>query len=105
LFRERRAGDHTDPASAPLVRDIRHMPQGPPPDDGIVMADAVVIETTADGRVRLRLENGSEEELSPREEMFELLRPGLSVVLYQDPDGGLLGWYLPEHDVGHDLRP
>jgi hypothetical protein len=76
----------------------------PPPDDGTVAVDAVVIEITADRRVRLRLENGSEEQLSAPEEMSELLRPGLQAVLYYGPNGELLGWYFPEHQVGHDLR-
>jgi hypothetical protein len=76
----------------------------PPPDEGAVTVDAVVIETTADRRMLLRLENGSEEQLSAPEEMSELLRPGLRVVLYHDPNGELLGWYVPEHEVGYDLR-
>jgi hypothetical protein len=76
----------------------------PLPDDDTVTVDAVAIETGADGRLLLRLEDGSEQELSAPEQMFELLRPGLQVILYQGPDGGLLGWYLPEHEIGLDLR-
>ena len=71
---------------------------------GIVTVDAVVIETSADGGVRLRLEDASEQQLSAPEEMSQLLRPGLRVVLYHSPNGDLLGWYLPEHGVGNDLR-
>jgi hypothetical protein len=79
--------------------------QRPPPDHDTVTVDAVVIETTADRGVRLRLENGSEEQqLSAPEELSEFLRPGLRVVLYHGPSGELLGWYLPEHEVGRDLR-
>jgi hypothetical protein len=69
-----------------------------------VTVDAVAIETSADGSVLLRLEDGSEQELSAPEEMFDLLRPGLRVVLYHGPGGELHGWYLPEHKVGLDLR-
>jgi hypothetical protein len=76
----------------------------PSPDKGSVTIDAVVIEATADRRMLLRLENGSEEHRSPPEEMSELFRPGLRVVLYHSPNGDLLGWYLPEHEVGNDLR-
>jgi hypothetical protein len=78
--------------------------QRPQSDKGTVTVDAVVIETITDRRVLLRLENGSKELLSVPAEMSELFRPGLRVVLYHSPNGDLLGWYLPEHEVGNDLR-
>jgi hypothetical protein len=75
-----------------------------PTGDGAVTVNAVALGATADGFVRLGLDDGSERQLSVPEEMSELLRPGERVVLYDDPNGELLGWYLPEHDVGQDLR-
>jgi hypothetical protein len=78
--------------------------QRPLPDTDTVTVDAIAIGTTADGRMRLRLEDDSERQVSAPEEMSELLRPGLRVVLYYRPSGELLGWYLPEHNVGLDLR-
>lgn len=76
----------------------------PLPDRDTVTVDAVAIETPVDGRVRIRLGDGSERQLSAPEEISELLRPGLRVVLYHGPNSELLGWYLPEHNVGLDLR-
>lgn len=74
------------------------------PDGGTVTVDAIVVETSANGRVRLRLDDGSEQELAAPEQIAELLRPEVQVVLYHGPAGELLGWYLPEHNVGWDLR-
>ncbi len=58
----------------------------------------------AGGWVGLRLEDGSERRLSVPEGMCELLRPGLEVVLYHRPGGGLAGWYVPDQGIGFDLR-
>lgn len=80
------------------------MAQRPPPDKGTVTVDALVSGTTADRRVRVRLEDGSERQLPACENMSELVRPGQRVVLYYGPGGELLGWYLPEDEVGYDLR-
>ena len=66
--------------------------------------DAVAIETTAEGSVRLRLEDGSEEQLSVPAEMSGLLWPGRRVVIYRGPGGGLLGFFIPELRIGQDLR-
>jgi hypothetical protein len=80
--------------------------QRPQLDEGTITVDAVVVETTADRRVRARFEDGSEQQLpAPApEEMSEHLAPGVRVVLYHGPNGELLGWYLPDHEVGQDLR-
>jgi hypothetical protein len=75
-----------------------------PDEDADSKVEAVVVETSADARALLRLEDGSEQQLSAPEEMSELLRPGLRVILYHGPDDELLGWYLPEHEIGLDLR-
>lgn len=76
----------------------------PSPDKSTIRVEAVASEMTADGRVRLRLEDGGERFLPPPNEMSEFLRPGLRVVLYYAPNGELLGWFLPDYEVGQDLR-
>jgi hypothetical protein len=75
-----------------------------PTGEGTVTVNAVALGATVDGLMRLGLEDGSERQLSVPDEMSEHLRPGERVVLYDDPNGELLGWYLPEHGVGQDLR-
>jgi hypothetical protein len=79
-------------------------PGRPLPDEGTVTVEAVALETTADRHWRLSLEDGSEQQIPAPAELAELLRPGMRVLLYFSPNRELLGWYLPEHKVGQDLR-
>ena len=65
---------------------------------------AVTLSEASSGQVRLRLEDGSEQELAVPDHLSRLIRPGLDFVLYHGSDGRLLGWYLPDRGIGLDLR-
>lgn len=67
------------------------------------------VEATALGswegaRARLRLADGSERELHVPEELSGLFRQGQRVLLYHGTGGELVGWYLPDEQMGLDLR-
>jgi hypothetical protein len=64
----------------------------------------VTVTAPTCGHVRVRLEDGSELELAVPEELSDLIRPGLRLVLYHGPGAALLGWYLPDRGIGIDLR-
>jgi hypothetical protein len=69
-----------------------------------ILVEAVAVSPAVEGEVRLRLEDGGEQQLSVPEDLSDLFRPRLRVVLYQGADGELQGWYVPEHGIGCDLR-
>ena len=85
-------------------------PSTPPPPDSTTNGhlhgriEAVAATPPSGGWVGLRLEDGSERRLSVPDGVGELLRPGLEVVLYHGPGGGLAGWYVPDQGIGFDLR-
>jgi hypothetical protein len=66
--------------------------------------EATVLGTGEGSRAQLRLADGSERELHVPEELSELFRPGQRVLLYHGAGGELLGWYLPDEQMGFDLR-
>ena len=69
-----------------------------------IPVEAVAVSAAVEGEVRLRLEDGGEQRLSVPEDLSDLFRPRLRVVLYQGAAAELLGWYVPEHGIGCDLR-
>jgi YD repeat-containing protein len=54
--------------------------------------------------VTLRLENGSERQLSVPGALCRHFQQGQRVVLYYDAAGELAGWDLPDEGIGVDLR-
>jgi hypothetical protein len=70
----------------------------------IVEVQAVAVGPSIDGHVVIRLADGSEEKLSVPEELPVAIGKGTRVVLYRQRRGELLGWCLPDEQVGVDLR-
>ena len=69
-----------------------------------IEARAVAVGPCIDGRVAIRLADGTEQQLPVPEELSAVLRPGMKVVLYHAARGELLGWCLTDERLGVDLR-
>jgi hypothetical protein len=65
---------------------------------------AVAVGPCVEEQVAIRLADGSEQQLSVPEELSAVIRRGMTVVLYHGSRGELLGWRLPDGQVGVDLR-
>ena len=84
--------------------ETRGEPLGSSRSEETAEIKAVTISAASSGHVRLRLEDGSEQELAVPDHLSHQIRPGLDLVLYHGSDGRLLGWYLPDRGIGLDLR-
>jgi hypothetical protein len=76
----------------------------PPPERHANGVEATVLGDCEGARAQLRLADGSERELPVPEEFSGLFRQGQRVLLYYGAGGELLGWYLPDEQMGLDLR-
>lgn len=80
-------------------------PLGSSLGDETLVTEAVAMTAPVAGSLRLSLSDGGERELDVPGHLCHLIRPGLSLVLYHDRGGELLGWYVPDRGIGLDLRP
>lgn len=65
--------------------------------------EAVALGPCVAGRVALRLSDGGELQLSVPEPLCGFFHLRARVVLYHGPDRELLGWLLPDQQIGVDL--
>jgi hypothetical protein len=84
--------------------ETRGDPFGSSPGEQAAEVEAVTVTAPVGGHVRVRLEDGSEQDVPVPEHLSGLIRPGLRLVLYHGPGAELLGWYLPDRGIGLDLR-
>jgi hypothetical protein len=80
-------------------------PLGSSLDDETLVSEAVAMTAPVAGILMLRFPDGDETELRVPDHLCHLIRPGISLILYHDPGGELLGWYVPDRGIGLDLRP
>jgi hypothetical protein len=80
-------------------------PLGSSLGDETLVSEAVAMTAPVGGILVLRLADGGEGELEVPAHLCHLIRPGISLILYHDPGGELLGWYVPDRGIGLDLRP
>lgn len=66
--------------------------------------EAVAIGPCAGTRAAVRLADGTEREITVPISLSDLICAGMRVILYCEAGGELVGWSLPERQVGHDLR-
>jgi DNA-binding CsgD family transcriptional regulator len=65
---------------------------------------ARVVEVSSSDRVVLGLENGHAIEVPVLEALRHRLEPGKSALVYFSQRGEPVGWYLPDEDLGVDVR-
>jgi hypothetical protein len=94
----------------PETRDMgsggpgREPRDGSPPEGHADCVEGTVLADSKGASAQLRLADGSELELPVPEDLSKLFREGQRVLLYHDAGGELLGWYLPDEQMGLDLR-
>jgi hypothetical protein len=84
--------------------DATAEPESGSSDWSTTEVQAVAVGPCIDGLVAIRLADGSNNQLPVPEELTPFLRPEMRVLLYHGPRGELLGWCLPDRQVGVDLR-
>lgn len=65
---------------------------------------AKVADTPKDDRVRLTLQDGQSLDVPLLEPVSSYLEPGVPTIVYFDRHDRAVGWYLPEVELGVDMR-